>query len=365
MFFSVLFAVTSAQQCGPLGGNGVCASGECCSQWGWCGTTTEYCGTGCLPAFGKCNGVTSPSPSPSTSVTPPTPSSTPGCGPSFGTMCNVAQKQCCSQWGWCGTTSAYCGTGCQSKYGLCTGQPAPGSSSVSTPLPAAMPSVNNNLRPVSYTNCVNPKHWALTFDDGPSTNIPALRTVLKNNNVKATFFINGKNYADLANNANDRSNLLGLFQDGHQIASHTFEHADMTTLTNAQRYTQMYNNDQAIYKVIGYSPRHVRYPYLSQNTASDAALASWGFKIISVNVDTLDWNHNAAGTTQQQQIDANKAQYVSDYNKLPSGSSVISLNHDFTTYISAWTQQFITEIKGRGYTLVTVAECINDPNPYN
>ena len=38
-------------------GNGICADGTCCSQWGWCGTTDEHC-----------NGPTPPSP------TPPSPS---------------------------------------------------------------------------------------------------------------------------------------------------------------------------------------------------------------------------------------------------------------------------------------------------
>ena len=28
--------------------------GPCCSQWGWCGSTTDYCGTGCMEGFGQC-----------------------------------------------------------------------------------------------------------------------------------------------------------------------------------------------------------------------------------------------------------------------------------------------------------------------
>lgn len=35
---------------------------KCCSQWGWCGDTEEYCGNGCQSAYGSCNGVTPPSP---------------------------------------------------------------------------------------------------------------------------------------------------------------------------------------------------------------------------------------------------------------------------------------------------------------
>jgi len=39
--------------CGP--GIGSCGNGMCCSEWGFCGTTVEYCGSGCQPGFGVCN----------------------------------------------------------------------------------------------------------------------------------------------------------------------------------------------------------------------------------------------------------------------------------------------------------------------
>ncbi|KAH8892816.1 glycoside hydrolase/deacetylase [Thozetella sp. PMI_491] len=40
--------------CGP--GIGSCASGQCCSQYNYCGTTDEYCGSGCKPEYGQCGG---------------------------------------------------------------------------------------------------------------------------------------------------------------------------------------------------------------------------------------------------------------------------------------------------------------------
>jgi hypothetical protein len=58
-------------------GNGVCASGKCCSEYGWCGDTPAHCYNGCgwgHPGDGICsNGM------------------------------------CCSQWGWCGQSAAHCG----------------------------------------------------------------------------------------------------------------------------------------------------------------------------------------------------------------------------------------------------------------
>lgn len=39
--------VSVAQQCGAQKGGVKCANGLCCSQYGWCGSTDPYCGTGC------------------------------------------------------------------------------------------------------------------------------------------------------------------------------------------------------------------------------------------------------------------------------------------------------------------------------
>ena len=42
-----LFIISSvfSQKCGKK--HGKCEDDACCSQYGWCGTTDEYCGDGC------------------------------------------------------------------------------------------------------------------------------------------------------------------------------------------------------------------------------------------------------------------------------------------------------------------------------
>ncbi|KAI8610353.1 putative non-hemolytic phospholipase C precursor [Chytriomyces sp. MP71] len=43
------------------------------------------------------------------------------CGPKGTGTCQGTQwGNCCSKGGWCGATSAYCGSGCQASYGICT-----------------------------------------------------------------------------------------------------------------------------------------------------------------------------------------------------------------------------------------------------
>lgn len=109
--------------------------GNCCSSAGWCGSTTAYCGTGCQSAYGNCgsNSPTSSKPVSSKSIasstkssSAPAPTSTKKvttdatCGGTKGFTClGSSFGNCCSSAGWCGSTTAYCGTGCQSGFGNC------------------------------------------------------------------------------------------------------------------------------------------------------------------------------------------------------------------------------------------------------
>ena len=50
-----------AEQCGQQAGGALCPGGLCCSQFGWCGSTIAYCGTGCQS---QCGGSSPPPPAP-------------------------------------------------------------------------------------------------------------------------------------------------------------------------------------------------------------------------------------------------------------------------------------------------------------
>ncbi|KAF2828277.1 hypothetical protein CC86DRAFT_348384 [Ophiobolus disseminans] len=107
--------------------------GNCCSSSGWCGSSSAYCGTGCNPLAGTCTGQTSPvdtcivaaAPSATTQTAPASAplamSKDARCGPDFKQTCsNSVFGSCCSRYGYCGSTTSYCATGCQVGYGLCS-----------------------------------------------------------------------------------------------------------------------------------------------------------------------------------------------------------------------------------------------------
>ncbi|GKT81095.1 chitin recognition protein [Colletotrichum tofieldiae] len=141
----------------PVSVDGVCgasngrqcfgsASGNCCSQYGWCGSTSEHCGSGCQSAYGTCNSGSSSSASgnPASSSGGATPASSSGatrasssspaaatntkisttgqCGGTGGLNCLGSNfGDCCSPYNYCGNTTDHCDTGCQSNFGRCSG----------------------------------------------------------------------------------------------------------------------------------------------------------------------------------------------------------------------------------------------------
>ncbi|KAE8847587.1 hypothetical protein PTNB73_01435 [Pyrenophora teres f. teres] len=111
------FKVSDTGRCGKANNGLVCtgsAFGNCCSQSGWCGTSSGHCGVGCDKNFGTCTTATSPQ-GPKGVV-----SYDGTCGGSKGLTCQGSSfGNCCSSYGYCGSTSAYCGVGCNANFGGC------------------------------------------------------------------------------------------------------------------------------------------------------------------------------------------------------------------------------------------------------
>jgi Chitinase class I/Chitin recognition protein len=53
----ILSLTIQAQQCGSQAGGSLCANNLCCSKWGYCGSTPDYCGDGCQSQCGGGGGT--------------------------------------------------------------------------------------------------------------------------------------------------------------------------------------------------------------------------------------------------------------------------------------------------------------------
>ena len=338
--------LTTDNSCGA-GTKNTCGPNACCGASGYCGITDDFCVAGCQSGFGHCGHLPLP-----TSI-PVSNDNTCGYNSGVISKCPSTGNVCCSDKGMCGSTIAECGIvryGCQSAFGVCSGpEPAPARGSYPPLNPALAASVINN--------CTIPGMMAMTFDDGPGALISQLLDLLAEYGVKATFFINAFNNGDITT-PYDASNLFYAYSDGHQIASHTYDHLDLSTLSIDEVYSQMYRNENAIYKVIGVKPKYMRPPYGSYTPTTLTALGSWGYKVIWQNLDSQDYAHQ--NSDNQTKLD--EQAYSSTISQFPvPQTSFISLQHDFVSNtVLEWVEEVIQTYTAKGYIFGTVGDCLGE-----
>ncbi|MBP2635618.1 MAG: polysaccharide deacetylase family sporulation protein PdaB [Firmicutes bacterium] len=96
----------------------------------------------------------------------------------------------------------------------------------------------------------------LTFDDGPEPeNTPAVLDILKQNGIKATFFVVGnqiEKYPEI---------LRRIYHEGHAIGNHSYNHVYRELYQSPNSYfSQLRQTDEVIKKIIGVRPRISRAP---------------------------------------------------------------------------------------------------------
>jgi peptidoglycan/xylan/chitin deacetylase (PgdA/CDA1 family) len=138
----------------------------------------------------------------------------------------------------------------------------------------------------SYSRCkVDGRQVALTFDDGPhATNTPRLLDLLKERNVKATFFMVGTNveaYPEI---------VKRIVSEGHEVASHSLTHPNLGKMAEGSVTEQLERTHRAIKAACGVDVVSFRPPYGSFTVTQRAWAASrFGYRTILWDVDPLDW----------------------------------------------------------------------------
>jgi peptidoglycan/xylan/chitin deacetylase (PgdA/CDA1 family) len=76
--------------------------------------------------------------------------------------------------------------------------------------------------------------------------------------------------------------------EGHQLASHTWSHQDLSAITKAQRHEQMVRLEMAMSNIIGKFPTYMRPPYSSCSAASGCQqdMADLGYHVSYFDLDT-------------------------------------------------------------------------------
>jgi peptidoglycan/xylan/chitin deacetylase (PgdA/CDA1 family) len=206
-----------------------------------------------------------------------------------------------------------------------------------------------------YRECVNAKNYALTFDDGVYDYDEALLDLLKKEGIKATFFINGNNMSDITS-SKVRNVIKRMYDEGHNVLSHTWSHKDLTTLDSSSFRSELKKLEDQIYSIIGKRPKTVRPPFMAgsnnENVVNLLKKNGYSYGILWY-VDTEDWSNRG------------NVDIVLNFIKegLKTSDRPIILNHSYYQYITkdkllTLVKKEIEYLKGKGLKGVNMETCI-------
>jgi peptidoglycan-N-acetylglucosamine deacetylase len=195
----------------------------------------------------------------------------------------------------------------------------------------------------------NRKKVFLTFDDGPSQNTLKILNILKENNVRGTFFIIGKM-------AEANPDLIKkLHESGMCVASHSYSH-DYKIYKSANSYfDDLFKCDEIIYRITGsYSVPFIRFPAGSYNTLyGKAVMMEIKSQLKSRGINYVDWNVSSADTASESvPKDIIKSNIV---NQCSLWDVSVALMHDAAgkkTTVEAL-PEIISALKAKGYEFKT------------
>ncbi|KAK6586201.1 hypothetical protein PZA11_001258 [Diplocarpon coronariae] len=265
-------------------------------------------------------------------------------------------------------------------------------------------------------DCKTVGDMALTFDDGPFIYTSHILDLLDKYSAKATFFITGNNNGaqfrleycrrlltvvgkgQIDNTSTEYPALIKrMYDGGHQVASHTWSHADLCNITSAQRKDEMYKNEMALRNIVGIIPTYMRPPYSSctagksglqpglpragttlmfpQNVAAKPIWQTWattslilyplpvpslpGSKLIPLqDLDTSDYLNDSPALIQNSKTIFDNALAA----KSPTSDDFLIIGHDIHNQTAnVLVEYMLQQIQSKGYKPVTVGDCLGDP----
>ncbi|PQE25873.1 chitin deacetylase protein [Rutstroemia sp. NJR-2017a BBW] len=143
-----------------------------------------------------------------------------------------------------------------------------------------------------------------------------------------------------------------MYNSGHQIASHTWSHADLCNITSAQRKNEMYKNEMAIRNILG--------PPYSSCTAEcgcETDLQELGYHITYFDLDTSDYLNDSPTLISNSQTIFSNA--ISNSN--PATDEFLVIAHDIHNQTSeVLVEYMLKSATEKGYKPVTVGTCLGD-----
>ncbi len=125
----------------------------------------------------------------------------------------------------------------------------------------------------------------LTFDDGPSASTNAILDILKAYEVKATFFVVGKESEE------SRAALKRIVEEGHSLGMHSYSHVYADIYQSVDSFAADLKRIQDyLYEVTGVECKLYRFPGGSSNRVSRLNVREFGAYLQEQGIQYFDWN---------------------------------------------------------------------------
>ena len=182
---------------------------------------------------------------------------------------------------------------------------------------------------------------AMTFDDGPHpANTPRLLDMLRQRNIKATFYVIGQNvkmYPEITRR---------IVAEGNEIGNHTYTHRKLTILSDSEVRGEMSKTREAIVSATGVKPRTMRPPYgaLLQRQR-EMIMNEYGYPTIMWSVDPQDWQRPGVSVVRDRILSNTR-------------NGAIVLAHDLHAPTVDAMPSTLDGLLGKGFKFVTVSQLL-------
>lgn len=188
----------------------------------------------------------------------------------------------------------------------------------------------------------------LTFDDGPKAGITnAILDILKEEGVKATFFVTNGGPDEL---------IVRAYNEGHSIALHTATHDYSNLYSSVDNYFKdLYSVQDRVYRLTGYKSTIIRFPGGSSNTVSrkysPGIMTTLTNEVLNRGFKYYDWNISSGDAGE---VSTSEGVYNMVVKNLSKKRVNMVLMHDIKTYTRDALRNIIKYGKENGYTFAAI-----------
>ncbi|KAK9768160.1 chitin deacetylase [Basidiobolus ranarum] len=150
------------------------------------------------------------------------------------------------------------------------------------------------------------------------------------------------------------------YDQGHQIASHTWSHPHLMSLSNDQIVAEVRATEDAIFNITGVRPSFIRPPYGEADDRVKGIFKAMGYHTLLWNMDTLDWDISTKNESPSLILNSFETAIANGTNLNPHGDlGFISLQHDIYIDTVEQTPNIAQLLAQNNFHFVLAYECVN------